>query len=199
MVQQSVVRVAEAEGAFHGADAITVPSTAVRAYLRTFGAVAIVAYADGTVGCTKDIGRPLRSKPVAVWWAPNAALAIEVVRQCEAEHNTDITGVAYGLGVRLTPNNVAIANAERAVACLDDRMAQAQNAGLLKTLNTRYRQARMAARQRGQSFPPYQIVHRRFTQLLYRIAAGEVPTRSLVEEALDAPHEATQPRSAVRW
>ena len=43
----------------------------------------------------------------------------------------------------------------------------------------------MAARQRGESFPPYQVVHRRFTQLLYRIAAGEQPTRSLVEQALD--------------
>ena len=113
------------------------------------------------------------------------AQALEVMHQCELEESLDVYSVAQGLGIRLTPNDVAIANAEKAVTCLDARMAAAQDAGLLKTLNTRYRQARMAARQRGQTFPPYAVVHRRFTQALYRIAAGEVPTRSLVEQALD--------------
>jgi hypothetical protein len=68
--------------------------------LRTFGAVAIVAYLDGSIGCTKDIGRPLRSTPIACWWAPNAALALEVVRQCRAEESTDICGTARGLNVQ---------------------------------------------------------------------------------------------------
>jgi hypothetical protein len=184
MVQQSVVRVAEAEGAFHGADAIAVPSTAVRAYLRSFQLVALVC-SGGRISVSRDPFRPMGGRIEAVWWVGSAAQALEVMEQCRREETLDVYSVAQGLGIRLTSNNVAIANAERAVTCLDARMAAAQDAGLLKALNHRYREARMAARQRGQSFPPYQIVHRRFTQLLYRIAAGEVPTRSLVEQALD--------------
>ena len=47
-----------------GADApIAIPSASVRAYLKTFGLVAIVAYADGWLSCTLDIGRPLRGHP----------------------------------------------------------------------------------------------------------------------------------------
>ncbi len=135
----------------------------------------------------------------AVWWVGGAAQALEVMHQCEREESLDVYSVAQGLGIQLTANDAAIANAERSVACLDARMAQAQNAGLLKTLNHRYREARMAARQRGETFPPYAVVYRRFTQALYRIAAGERPTRSLVEQALDVAPEATQPNTAIRW
>jgi hypothetical protein len=201
-VMQQPVAVARVETAIErrsalDAEAVTVPSTAVRAYLRSFQLVALVC-SGGKISVSRDPFRPMGGRIEAVWWIGSAAQALEVMHQCELEESLDVYSVAQGLGIRLTPNNVAIANAERAVASLDARMAQAQNAGLLKTLNTRYRQARMAARQRGQTFPPYQIVHRRFTQLLYRIAAGEVPTRSLVDEALDLPHEATQPSSAIR-
>ncbi len=45
---------------------IETPSSSVRAYLRSFGAVAIVVYDDGTIGVTRDIGRPLRATPAAV-------------------------------------------------------------------------------------------------------------------------------------
>ena len=42
----------------------------------------------------------------------------------------------------------------------------------------------MKARAEGRSFPPYNVVHQRFVRSLLRIAAGEVPVRGLVEEAL---------------
>jgi hypothetical protein len=42
------------------------PSPAVRTYLRSFGAVAIVIYPDGRLSCTKDVARPLRAQPVAI-------------------------------------------------------------------------------------------------------------------------------------
>jgi hypothetical protein len=202
MVQQPVAFVRakaaiERRSAFDD-EVVTVPSTAVRAYLRSFQLVALVC-SGGRISVSRDPFRPMGGRIEAVWWVASAAQALEVMQQCEREESLDVYNVAQGLGIGLTPNNVAIANAERAVACLDARMAAAQDAGLLKALNHRYRVARMAARQRGQSFPPYQIVHRRFTQLLYRIAAGEVPTRSLVEEALDLPQEATQPSAPIRW
>jgi hypothetical protein len=194
MVQQPVA-VARAETAIErrsalDSEAVTVPSTAVRAYLRSFQLVALVC-SGGKISVSRDPFRPMGGRIEAVWWVGSAAQALEVMHQCEREESLDVYSVAQGLGVQLTANDAAIANAERSVACLDARMAQAQNAGLLKTLNHRYREARMAARQRGQTFPPYAVVHRRFKQALYRIAAGERPTRSLVEQALDVPHEAT--------
>jgi hypothetical protein len=193
--QRVVERVADR--AFAGS-AVAIPSTAVRAYLRSFQLVALVC-SGGKISVSRDPFRPMGGKIEAVWWVGSAAQALEVMHQCELEESLDVYSVARGLGVQLTANDTAISNAEKAVTCLDARMAQAQDAGLLKTLNTRYRQARMAARQRGESFPPYQIVHKRFTQLLYRIAAGERPTRSLVEEALGVASEPTQPSTAIRW
>jgi hypothetical protein len=175
MVQQPVVRV-RAEAAIErraafDSEAVTVPSTAVRAYLRSFQLVALVC-SGGRISVSRDPFRPMGGRIEAVWWVGSAAQALEVMRQCELEETVDVYSVARGLGIQLTTNDAAISNAERSVASLDARMAQAQNAGLLKTLNHRYREARMAARQRGESFPPYQIVHKRFTQLLYRIAAS---------------------------
>ena len=76
---------------------------------------------------------------------------------------------------------------------------QAQQQGLMRCLNARYRQERMRARDQGRSFPSYAVIHRRFVQSLLRIASGEVPTKSLVEMALmvDAA-EATQPSARGR-
>ena len=142
MVQQPVARV-RAEAAIErrsalDAEAVTVPSTAVRAYLRSFQLVALVC-SGGRISVSRDPFRPMGGRIEAVWWVGSAAQALEVMHQCELEESLDVYSVAQGLGVQLTPNDAAIANAERSVACLDARMAQAQNAGLLKTLNTRYR------------------------------------------------------------
>jgi hypothetical protein len=181
---------AEAQGVrpdvFADADplpSVAIPTTAVRAYLRTFGAVAIVAYQDGSLGCTKDVGRPLRSKPVAVWWAPNAALAIEIVRQCQSEHHTDITTVARGLGVMLTAHDVAIANAERAVACLYARLEEARQRGLLQAFNQRYAALRQQARSQGVGFMAYSVAVHRLRGELMRAVAGDVRA-DMIDRAL---------------
>jgi len=178
---------------FAGADAapIAVPSASVRAYLRTFGAIAIVAYADGSIGCTKDIGRPLRSKPIAVWWAPNAALAVEVVRQCQAEHHADITAVAYGLGIHLTPHSTAVANAQRALDTLDARLEEARQCGYLKVFNRKYAALRQAARKQGAGFMAYNVAVLRLKRELARCAAGKVDG-SVVDRALKAAPQARE-------
>jgi hypothetical protein len=73
---------------------------------------------------------------------------------------------------------------------------QAQQAGLMRCLNGRYRQERMRARDQGRSFPPYATVHKRFVQSLLRIASGEVPQRSLVEMALMVDVSEAMPRAS---
>ena len=84
--------------------------------------------------------------------------------------------VAAGLRIALTSNANAIARAEAAIKRMDVLVAQAQQAGLMKMLNGRYREERMRAREQGRSFPPYAIIHKRFVQSLLRIASGEVPS-----------------------
>ena len=60
----------------------------------------------------------------------------------------------------------------------------AKERGLLKMLNARYAEERMRARRQGRGYPAYQVVHKRFVRALLRVAAGELPQRSLVDQAL---------------
>jgi hypothetical protein len=179
------------------APTVVTPSTAVRSYLRTFGAVAIVAYLDGSIGCTKDIGRPLRSTPIACWWAPNAALALEVVRQCRAEESTDICGTARGLNVQLTAHSTAVTNAERSLAVLDARIEEARRRGYLKVFNAKYAQLRQAARRQGCGFMAYNVAVHRLRRELMRCAAGSIDG-SIVDRALngDASGDERLPKTA---
>jgi hypothetical protein len=162
-----------------------------------FGCIAVTV-TDGRIGVCRDPFTPIRRPMDAVWWVSTAAAAISLKEQCEAEETSDVVSVAAGLRIGITSNAVVIANAERAIGRMNVLVAQAQQAGLMKMLNGRYRQERMRAREQGRSFPPYAIIHRRFVQSLLRIAAGEVPQRSLVEIALGITHEATQPSSRGR-
>jgi len=59
------------------------PSPAVRAYLRTFGAVALIIYDSGRIGVTRDIARPVSGRVAAIWWCRSAVEAIAVKQQAE--------------------------------------------------------------------------------------------------------------------
>ena len=174
-----------------------VPTPAVRSYLQLFGCIALIVTGD-RVTVSKDPFTPMRRPMDAVWWVSTAAAAISIKEQCEAEETADVVSIAAGLRIGITSNAAVIANAERAIGRMNVLVAQAQQAGLMKMLNGRYRQERMRAREQGRSFPPYAIIHKRFVQSLLRIASGEVPQRSLVEIALGITHEATQPDSRGR-
>jgi hypothetical protein len=139
----------------------------------------------GAIGCTKDIVRPLRSTPVAVWWAPNAHLALEVVRQAQAEESTDVYSVARGLGVQLASHSDVIARAEAAVQRINDRLETAKANGLLRTFNRRYAELRQDARRRGQCFMPYNAAFGRLKRELYAAVAG-VGNADLIGRALGA-------------
>ena len=176
---------------------VIIPTPAVRSYLQLFGCIAITV-TDGRIGVCRDPFTPICRRMDAVWWVHNAAAAISIREQCEAEETSDVVSVAAGLRIGITSNAAVIANAERAIGRMNVLVAQAQQAGLMKMLNSRYRAKRMKARAEGRSFPAYATVHRHFVQSLLRIASGEVPRRSLVEMALGISHEATQPDSRGR-
>jgi hypothetical protein len=189
-----VGRFAEADPA----SAVTTPSTAVRAYLRMFRCVAVYVSDGDRVSVSLDPFTPKHPPIAAVWWVNSAPAALAIREECEAEESSDVVTIAAGLHIALTTNAQAITNAERAIARMNVLVDQAQQQGLMRCLNARYRQERMRTRDQGRSFPPYAIIHKRFVQSLLRIASGEVPQRSLVEIALGITHEATQPDSRGR-
>jgi hypothetical protein len=191
----------EAEAAFAEADpasAVTIPSTAVRSYLQLFQCIAVCAYDDGRVSVSRDPFTVKRAPIAGVWWCSSPAQALAIKRQCEAEEISDVVSVAAGLRIGITSNAVAISRAEAAIARMNVLVDQAQQRGLMKMLNSRYRDERMRARQRGQSFPAYGVIHQRFVQSLLRIASGEMPNKSLVEMALGVASDGTQPSSGGR-
>ena len=128
----------------------------------------------------------------------NATAAIPIKEQCEAEETIDVVSVAAGLRIGITSNAAVIANAERAIGRMNALVAQAQQAGLMKMLNGRYRQERMRRASKDARSRPMPSSTSVLCRALLRIASGEVPQRSLVEEVLGITHEATQPDSRGR-
>ena len=157
---------------------VVIPTPAVRSYLQLFGCIALIVTGD-RVTVAKDPFTPVRRPMDGVWWVSNATAAISIKERCEAEETADVVSVAAGLGIGLTSNASAISRAEAAIKRMDALVSQAQERGLMKMLNGRYRIERMRARAEGRSFPSYATIHKRFVQSLLRIASGEVPQRSL--------------------
>jgi hypothetical protein len=161
---------AKTETCFRFAGAVaapTIPSTAVRAYLKMFQCIAVYVFGDGRVSVSADPFTLKRAPIAGIWWCSSPAQALAIKRQCEAEEISDVVSVAAGLRIGITSNAVAISRAQAAIARMHTLVDQAQQAGLMKMLNGRYREERMRARQRGNSFPPYATVHRRFVSSLY--------------------------------
>ena len=194
----AVVR-AEAEGAFHGADAIAVPSPAIRAYLQAYGLCAIAITRDHTVHLTRDVGR-LRPLPVlAAWWCP-AATCVRIKQLLDRQGSVDVLAAAASLRAVVAPHNEVVAKARDAVGRIDHALEVAQANGLLKRFNHRYRVERQKARAQGRQFPSYAAAFTRFKRLLYTAAPGAAGVDGdIVNKALGVAPEATQPSSAVRW
>jgi hypothetical protein len=165
---------------------IEVPSPAVRAYLRAANIACIAVLADSTVTCVRDVGE-LQQPATDAWWS-TAADALTIVRHCRDNGTTDVLAVAGALRIPLTPHAVAVERAQDAVARIDAALVDAKRRGALSFLNSRYRDARRAARAEGKTFPPYRLVYERFCRALYqRATSGEsVNDRSLIQQTLGA-------------
>ena len=112
MQQPAVVVRAEAEGAFHGADVIAVPSPAIRAYLQAYGLCAIAITRDQNVHLTRDVGR-LRPLPViAAWWGP-AATSVRVKQLLDRQGSVDVLAAAASLRAVVASHDGVITRAAR--------------------------------------------------------------------------------------
>ena len=144
---------------FAGADAapaVAIPSVSVRSYLQLFQCIALIITGD-RVTVSRDPFTPMRRRFDAVY---SAAAALQIKEACEAEEHADVVSVARGLRIALTSNADAITKAEAAIARMDVMVSEAQQRGLMKYLNHRYRQERIRARAEGRSFPSYGVIHR---------------------------------------
>lgn len=161
---------------------IELPSPKVRGYLKAFGLAAVIRLDDGTVTCARDVGRVV-GKPVAVYWT-TAVGALSIMQRCREATTSDIAAIAAELRTSVTAHAVVVERAERAIAHMDALLAQAKRNGLMSAFNESYRIARRAAADAGKGFMPYSVAHGRFVKALYGVAAGKLPTRSLIADAL---------------
>lgn len=165
---------------------VPIPSPAVRAYLRSHEAVALVCYASGRISVTRDVGRPsLGPAMAAVWWVASASQALAVQHQCEVQDTGDVVSIAEALGVVLTSHAVAVERASACVAAIDAAMAEAKQNGMLKFFNSSYALLRRRARDEGRTFLSYSTAYDRLRKGVYaRTPNRPVVTRSLIAEAL---------------
>jgi hypothetical protein len=172
----------ETRFAFAGADAA--PSAQVRSYLKMFGCIAVIVRDTGQVSVSRDPVGPMRGGIEAIWCVSSPVAALAIKERCEAEEHGDVVSTAAGLRITLTSNTDAIARAEAAIARMNALVNVAKQRGLMKMLNARYAEERQHARRQGRAFPSYNVVHKRFVQALLRIAAGQTPSKSLVDQAI---------------
>ena len=69
------------------------------------------------------------------------------------------------------------------MAKLNQQLHNAQRNGNLTFVNQEYRARRLAARERGEPFPPYRAVEARLRKAIVGVAAGEAP--ALARRAFD--------------
>src|SRR5262249_32937788 len=81
---------------------------------------------------------------------------------------------AQRLGITLTPFEVGVMRADRALAQLDDILAQAQANGDLRKFNAAYKTRRLRAQATGQRFMSYPAAQAKLTRsLVAEIAVAE--------------------------
>jgi hypothetical protein len=135
----------------------TVP-VRVRRYLADFNTVAIAITSKGRVIVT-----PNPSGCERAWW-----LSKRDARRLHAAARAkgDVEGAAKRLDIGLTPHDVALMRADRALIRLDGILRKAQEAGELKTFNAEYAARRRAAVAAGRRFMGYPAAQARLRRAL---------------------------------
>jgi hypothetical protein len=144
-------------------------SPAVREYLAAFALVAIARTRDGRWVTVRDPAGMMDA-----WWLP--AKAVGVVFKRIIELSEDPETAAVRLGIVVTEHSLVLARVEAAIARIDDGVARAKSAGLLKEFNQQYRAHRLAAEARGARFMPYRVAQARLRRALGKAAAGGITT-----------------------
>jgi hypothetical protein len=89
-----------------------------------------------------------------------------------AEASAAIVAAAGRLRFRLTDQAAVLERIRTAGIALEDKLAAAQNAGLLREFNREYQRRRMAAKLAGKRFIDYQVSRARLRAVLAAVADG---------------------------
>ena len=116
-------------------------------YLRSFGVVAVAVSPSGRVFVSRD-----PKGAAAAWWT-KSEFADQIANV--AWMNGDVPGAAARLGLTVTAHDTVLRRVAEKTAALDKAIAEAIDAGTLRTFNRTYRERRLAAKRDGKPFMPY--------------------------------------------
>jgi hypothetical protein len=137
----------------------------VRNYLFTFGSTSIAVTRRGAVLLTAN-----PEGHESAWWLKRE-VAKTLLNECFIKG--DIEAAAARLNITLTPFEVGVMKADKALKCLDDILQQAQASGDLKRFNAIYRARRILAQALGTKFMSYRTAQERLKRsLVAAIADG---------------------------
>jgi hypothetical protein len=137
---------------------------AVKNYLASFGSVAVVLTARGSI---LAVANPTGYE--RAWWVrkQDAPRLVE-----ESRERGNVEASARRLGIALTPHDVAAMKADRALARLDLILRSAQQNGDLKRFNSEYAARRQHAVGTGATYMGYSAAHAKLRKALM-IAIGD--------------------------
>lgn len=152
-------------------------STAVD-YLASFNAYAIAITPAGHVFTSAN-----PSGASVIWWTRRD----DALRLAKASFASgDVVGAAKRLHIPLTEHAVVLERVAARTQKLDEALARAQDAGLLKSFHAAYRQRRLTAQRTGQRYMTFTRAQQRLRQVLVEaIANGGVIDKSIVGRALE--------------
>jgi hypothetical protein len=152
-------------------------SAGAQDYIRQFKLAAVYVTPSGIVRATTD---PARLSGAAVaWWCRSAADAHKLKNAAQA--SGDIIGTAIELSIALTPHDRVVDRAVERTVAIERALQKAQDIGLLKFFNGKYKRRRQAARAGGKGFMSFTAAQRRLRAAVAgAIARGGELDRSLV-------------------
>jgi hypothetical protein len=163
-------------------------SQGARAYLQAFDLRAVCQTEGGRIFISDNP----KGAAVAYW-----CRAADASRVAETAWQTgDILAAGQQCGVGLTPHQIVLKRVGERTNKIDEEIAKAIDAGVLKKFNAEYRTRRIRAKQRNQDFMSYSTALRRLRELLARCVArgGEIPA-SFIASVFD---EASRTRTRKR-
>ena len=116
-------------------------------YLRAFDLAAVAVSPSGRVYVCRD------PKGASMAWWCKSEYADQIAHV--AWTNGDVPGAASRLGLVVTPHAVVVRRVGERVSKIDEAIAAAIDAGVLKQFNAEYRQRRLQAKRDGRHFMPY--------------------------------------------
>ena len=148
-------------------------------YLRSFSLKCIAFSPSGRIfTCNNPAGM------AGAWWAK----ADDADRIAAAAWLTggDVPSAAAKLGLVATPHCVVVKRVAERVSVIDQTIAQAIDAGVLKSFNSTYRARRLQAMQRGKSFMSYSQALAKLRKVVADAVAkdGTIP-KSFVDAVFD--------------